>query len=63
MGHSSIDTTEHYAKMNLKRAGQDFPSLRNSSKREIRDTRLRDTKGSYEVFATEDSKLAHASGA
>ena len=63
MGHSSVDTTEHYAKMNLKRAAQDFPSLRNSRKREIRDTRLRDTKGSYEVFATEVTKIAHASGA
>ena len=63
MGHSSIDTTEHYAKMNLKRAAQDFPSLRNSRKREIRDTRLRDTKGSYELFATEVTKIAHASGA
>ena len=63
MGHSSVDTTEHYAKMNRKRAAQDFPSLRNSSKREMRDTRLRDTKGSYEVLATEVTKIAHASGA
>ena len=63
MGHASVTTTEQYTRMNLKRVAQDFPILVNSLEKEKRDTDLRDTKGSYEVFATEDTKLAHASGA
>ena len=38
MGHSSVTTTEIYAKFNLRRLEMDFPSLTESNKkREIRD--------------------------
>lgn len=50
LGHSSVTTTEIYAKFNLSRLEQDFPSLVGSSKKEIkskefgiRDTDFRDT--------------------
>ncbi len=45
LGHSSVTTTEIYAKFNLSRLEQDFTSLVGSTKKEIKDTKLgiRDT--------------------
>ena len=50
LGHSSVTTTEIYAKFNLSRLEQDFPGLTNSGKKDvfkakygIRDTDFRDT--------------------
>ncbi len=51
LGHSSVTTTEIYAKFNLSRLEQDFPSFVGSTKKEIkgkefgiRDTDFRDTR-------------------
>ena len=44
MGHSSVTTTEVYAKMELKRLKRDFPTLVSKyTKLAKRDTHLRDT--------------------
>ncbi|MFC1528151.1 tyrosine-type recombinase/integrase [Candidatus Neomarinimicrobiota bacterium] len=50
LGHSSVTTTEIYAKFNLSRLEHDFPSLLSSAKKailgkefSIRDTDIRDT--------------------
>lgn len=45
LGHSSVTTTEIYAKFNLSRLEQDFPSLVGSPKKEIKDKEfgIRDT--------------------
>ena len=52
MGHSSVTTTEVYAKMELKRLKRDFPSIsgafQNPMKYALEDTQLEDTgEGKY----------------
>ena len=47
MGHSSVTTTEVYARMELKRLERDFPSIsgafQNPMKYALEDTQLEDT--------------------